>query len=194
MQNLGGTTLTWGVSKTQSWLELDPEWDTLDPNKTATMRVSLTAAADALVEGIYTDTVTFTNIGSSQADQYRDVTLTVEYYPDVTYHVDGLNGDNGNDGLCRGTALATIQQGIDTSNNGDTILVWPGVYTEDVNFLGKAITVKSAADAAAIVAAGNYAVSFVTGEWEDTVLENFVIRDSYTGIQAVAISISRAGG
>ena len=66
----------------------------------------------------------------------------------ITYHVDGVTGDNGNDGLTRASAFETIQFAIEDANDGDTVLVWPGQYVEDVDFGGKAITVKSAADAA----------------------------------------------
>ncbi len=37
----------------------------------------------------------------------------------------------------------TIQQAIDTANNGDTVLVSPGTYVENINFVGKNITVAS---------------------------------------------------
>jgi hypothetical protein len=37
----------------------------------------------------------------------------------------------------------TIQAGIDASNNGDTVLVEDGTYLENINFMGKAITVAS---------------------------------------------------
>ena len=38
----------------------------------------------------------------------------------------------------------TIQTAINVASSGDTVLVAPGTYTENINFLGKAITVKSA--------------------------------------------------
>ena len=38
---------------------------------------------------------------------------------------------------------AAIQKAIDNSKNGDVILVSPGVYNENINFKGKAITVAS---------------------------------------------------
>jgi hypothetical protein len=60
-----------------------------------------------------------------------------------TYHVDAANGNDNNDGLSPKTAFATIQKGIDTAYDGDTIIVYPGLYTETINFLGKNITLKS---------------------------------------------------
>jgi hypothetical protein len=37
----------------------------------------------------------------------------------------------------------TIQSAINAASNGDTVVVAPGTYTENINFLGKAITVES---------------------------------------------------
>jgi parallel beta-helix repeat protein len=99
-----------------------------------------------------------------------------------TYHVDTAGGNDTNDGLSRQTAFATIRKGIDTAQDGDTVLVWPGLYSESINFSGKAITVKSAADAAAIEAPGADGVTFHAGEGPDSVLKNFVIRNSGTAI------------
>lgn len=102
----------------------------------------------------------------------------------MTYHVDGAGGSNGNDGLTRETAFATIQYGIDTAEDGDTVLVWPGVYNESLFFLNKGITVKSADDAAVLeaVGVGVYCAQLYTLEGPDTVIKNFVIRNSDTGI------------
>jgi hypothetical protein len=98
------------------------------------------------------------------------------------YYVDGTNGSDDNDGSSTKTPFATIQKGIEAAKDGDTILVYPGVYREPVGFLGKAITVRSAEDAAVLEAPSDFAVSFYMGEGPDSVLKNFVIRNSFMGI------------
>lgn len=106
----------------------------------------------------------------------------------VIRHVDVFHGSNSSNGLTRDTAFATIQKGIQSSSTGDTVLVWPGVYNEEINFLGKRITVKSAADAAVLMVPSGYAVSFFTSETAAAVLENFVIRGNAVGIHVIASS------
>ena len=44
--------------------------------------------------------------------------------------------------------FATIQAAIDAALDGDTVLVAPGTYVENIDFLGKAITVTSSGGAA----------------------------------------------
>lgn len=100
-------------------------------------------------------------------------------------YVDGAHGHDQNNGLRSLTALATIQKAIDLAKDGDIVNVFPGVYREEVRFLGKAITLQSAADAAIIEAPGGFGVSFYMGEGADTVLRNFVIANSYVGIFCV---------
>jgi len=105
-----------------------------------------------------------------------------------TYHVDGVGGNDFNNGLTEETAFKTIQKGIDVSDGGDTVLVWPGLYQEAANFKGKAIAVKSAAEPAVIEAVGIDAVTFHASEGPDSVLKSFIIKNS-----RMAVSVKSAG-
>ena len=72
----------------------------------------------------------------------------------------------------------TIQGAIDAADPGDCILVAPGTYVENIDFLGKAITVMSSGGAAVTTIDGNAAgsvVSFVNGESETSVIDGFTI-------------------
>jgi len=77
----------------------------------------------------------------------------------------------------------TIQAGIDAAVNGDTVLVAPGSYVENIDFLGKAITVKSTDGAEETIIDGGSpsnpdigsVIIFSSGEGADSVLEGFTI-------------------
>ena len=100
----------------------------------------------------------------------------------MTYYVDTASGNDQNNGLSRQTAFKTISAGIDAANDGDTVLVYPGVYRESVVFWGKNISLKSAEDAAVIENPDNIAVLFCFGETPQCKIQNFVIRNSKIGI------------
>ncbi|MGB2829103.1 MAG: choice-of-anchor D domain-containing protein [Phycisphaerae bacterium] len=96
--------------------------------------------------------------------------------------------DDNTSGIENGTLtwpFSTVQRAIRAATNGDTVQVAEGTYIENVNFLGKAITVRSVnPDAPAVVAAtvldGNHSGSVVTfnhGEGPDSVLKGFTIRN-----------------
>lgn len=107
--------------------------------------------------------------GTSQASQGKG---------SVIYHVDGLLGHDSFSGLRPEEAFATIQRGLGAARNDDVVMVWPGLYHEEVDFLGKAVTVQSAGGAAIVTAPHGYAFSFYHGERSSSVLRNLVIRGS----------------
>jgi len=106
--------------------------------------------------------------------------------PDVFYYVDAVSGDDNNDGLTLQKAFATIQKGIDTAEDGEVVLVYPGLYQEEINFLGKTITVQGVVESPAggpvLQNPGDFAVSFYYGEGTDSILKNFIIRNSFMGV------------
>ena len=87
--------------------------------------------------------------------------------------------------------FATIQHGINSSSNTDTVLVQPGTYVENINFNGKLITIGSlflttqdTTYISSTIIDGNNSgsvVTFETGEDTTTVLCGFTITNGTAG-------------
>ena len=99
----------------------------------------------------------------------------------LIFHVDGSNGSDFNSGLSGEDAFRTIQRAVNGEGGAiddDIVMVWPGVYREEVTFDRKRITLQSADDAAVIEAPENgIAFTFNGAESSNSVLRNFVIRN-----------------
>ena len=78
---------------------------------------------------------------------------------------------------------ASIQGAIAAAQNGDTVLVAPGTYVELIDFLGKAVTVKSSGgrDVTTISGSGiapyGTLVRFLGGEGPASVFQGFTVRN-----------------
>jgi hypothetical protein len=93
----------------------------------------------------------------------------------------------------------TIQQAIAAAQNGDTVLVAPGTYRENIDFLGKAIAVTSSEGRNFTIIDGGNAgsvVTFKTGETTSSVLDGFTITngnsDTSHAIGGGGIAVMRA--
>jgi len=72
----------------------------------------------------------------------------------------------------------TIQAGIDAAGTGDAVIVAPGTYGENIDFGGKAVTVRSEKGSYLTTIDGGASgsvVSFESGEGSGSVLEGFTI-------------------
>jgi murein DD-endopeptidase MepM/ murein hydrolase activator NlpD len=103
----------------------------------------------------------------------------------ATIYVDGANGSDTNNGLSWGTAVKTIQRGLDLAGNtGWTVLVADGTCTgtgnKDLDFNGKAIRLTSVGGAAnCIIDCQNSGRGFYfhSGETNDAIVQGFTIQN-----------------
>src|SRR5690348_9781935 len=74
----------------------------------------------------------------------------------------------------------SIQAGINVALTGDTVLVAPGTYQENIDFQGKAITVASEQGPAVTTIDGgllNPVATFKTSETNSSVLQGFTLQN-----------------
>ncbi len=106
----------------------------------------------------------------------------------TTYYIDP-DGNDSNSGTSWATAFKTINKGIDTSANGDTIEVNEGTYYENIDFNGKAITLRSTDPnnwtivEETIIDGSNSTsvVKFGNSEGQTSVISGFTIQHGYGG-------------
>ncbi len=94
--------------------------------------------------GYYTVSLTVTNdLDSTSMETKVDyIKVTPPAYDGTVWHVSTTGWDAFGNGSIQ-YPFATIQHGINTSSNTDTVLVQPGTYVENINYNGKLITIGS---------------------------------------------------
>jgi Right handed beta helix region/Fibronectin type III domain len=89
----------------------------------------------------------------------------------------------------------TIQAAINAAQNGDTVVVAPGTYYENLNFDGKAVTVESSSGPGATIIDGRSlgpVVTFGSGEGPASVLQGFTLQHGQANLDGGGISIGYA--
>jgi hypothetical protein len=66
----------------------------------------------------------------------------------MNWYVSSKDGEDANDGRTAKTAFKTVARGIEAAKAGDTILIAPGAYDQD---LAARVSVARAADIAVLV-------------------------------------------
>jgi len=77
----------------------------------------------------------------------------------------------------------TIQDAIHISRTNETVLVESGLYMENIDFKGKAVTVRSAQNPESTIIDGNQSgscVTFKSNEGSSSVLEGFTLRNGHS--------------
>ena len=76
--------------------------------------------------------------------------------------------------------VPTVQGGINAASTGDTVLIAPGTYHENLDFLGKAITVTSSGGPATTIINGSFKAPVVTFQSQETrasILSNLTLEE-----------------
>ncbi len=127
LTNTGDTQIAWSASATQSWVSLSKTSGTLAAGAQETVTVSINAGATAsFLDGVYNDTVSFTNLTNGLGNDTRNVVLTLQSAPG-TLSVDP-NGDFDSVGP-EGGPFAPASMTYTLSNTGGQTLAWTALST-----------------------------------------------------------------
>src|SRR5262249_41078891 len=91
------------------------------------------------------------------------------------WYVDGVNGNDGNDCKTRQTACKTIGHAISLASSGDTIVVGPATYTENL-YIGIDLTVIGSGARTTIIDGGGVGTTVVASNGAIASLAKVTIR------------------
>ncbi len=192
LENSGGTSIDWTAAKTQTWTTLSAVSGTLAAGATATVTVSINAAADALGAGTYNDTVSFTNTTNGTGNTSRAVTLTVSS-PAGALAVSPA-GDFASSGLVGGP-FTPPNQAYTLENTGGTSISWTAAKTQSWTTLSAVSgTLAAGATATVSVSINSAANSLTAGTYNDTVSFTNTTNGTGNTSRAVTLTVSSPAG
>ncbi len=165
--NIYGGTLNWQISESCPWISVSPEsGDSSGEADTVTFSVD----PAGLTSGFYSCDLVISDPGALNSPQLVTVNLYLGAESDLFVPLE----------------YPTIQSAINAASSGDTVIVAEGTYTgngnRNINFSGKAITVRSAyGPESCIIDCENNgrAFSFTKRESNNSQLIGFTIRNGY---------------
>jgi len=159
--NSGTATLTWSVSKTATWINLDSTSGTLAPNATATVTASVNSNALALSAGSYSDTVSFTNTSNGVGNTTRSASLTVL---STNANLSSLAPSQGT--LTPSFVATTVSYSMAVANAVSSITVTPTTASSGSSILvnGSPVTSGTTSNAIALSVGANSITLAVTAQ------------------------------
>jgi hypothetical protein len=187
LHNSGSTSINWTAADGAAWTTLSAASGTLNGGASASVTVSINAAANSLTAGIYSDTVTFTNTTNGDGDTTRPVTLTVSAPPGVlsVTPVEGLTSAGP-----VGGPFSPSSRTYSLQNSGESTLSWTASKTQSwTSVSASAGNLAPGATTSVTVSINSAANALAAGSYSDTV--SFVNTTSGNGntVRPVALTV-----
>ena len=133
VQNVGLSDISWALAQNQSWATLSSTGGTLPAGESTTIELTPNSSVCSMGEGIYPDTLHFTNLATGEGNTTRTVTLAIG-----SVYVN-CNSGAVQDGRSWSTGFRTIQEGVDAAVPGQQVRVAAGTYAGVVNIANRVL-------------------------------------------------------